>query len=290
MGNDPFFRPKSFLEKIKSVFSAQTPREHMEELEQAMIEADIDLEITGKFIEALRSEKISGFESAKEFLKSNFIAGLKASPRVPVPQNKPKIILLVGINGAGKTTTASKLAALHKKTGKKVLFIAADTFRAAASEQLEAWAYRTGVDIIRGQDGADPASVVYDGLSAAKKSGHEIIIVDTAGRLHTKGNLMQELEKMNKIIAREMPDAVLEKIIIVDANTGKNAFTQAKQFNETLGLTGVILTKFDSSSKGGSVVRIKTDLNLPVLYYTFGENPQDIDEFNAEKFVERLFE
>jgi fused signal recognition particle receptor len=290
MGTDAFLGPKSFLDKIKSVFSGNTPKAHIEELEQAMIEADIDLEIIEGLVSGLKSEKIPSFESAKEFLKKHFMARLSPGAGKRPCSGAPLILLLVGINGAGKTTTAAKLAGLHKKDGKRVMFIAADTFRAAAAEQLEAWAGSTGVDIIRGMDGADPASVVFDGLIAAKKAGHETVIIDTAGRLHTKENLMQELLKIKKIIVREMPAAGLEILIIVDANTGKNAFTQAKQFNETLGLTGVILTKFDSTSKGGSVVKIRSELNLPVLYYTFGENVEDIAEFNAEKFVERLFE
>lgn len=290
MGNNAFSRPKSFLDKLRNIFSEKTPKAHIEELETAMIEADIDLEIVDELVEGLKTEKISSFEAAKKYLKAYFSQKLIPGTKTQENKNGPKILLLVGINGAGKTTTAAKLAALYKKAGKKVVFIAADTFRAAAAEQLEIWAGRTGADIIRGMDGADPAAVVFDGLTAAKKGGHEIIIIDTAGRLHTKGNLMQELEKIQKIIIREMPGASLEKIIIIDANTGKNAFHQARQFNESIVLTGVILTKFDSTSKGGSIIKIKNDLNLPVLYYTFGEGLEDIEEFSTEKFVEKLFE
>lgn len=289
MGNNPFLKPKTFLEQIKSVFSAPTPKEHVEELEQAMIGADIDLGVVDALAAGLKSEKISSFESAKMFLKEYFISVL-AEPGAPRTAACPLIILLVGINGAGKTTTAAKLACLYKKSGKKVMLVAADTFRAAASEQLDTWAKKAGVDIIKGMDGADPASVVFDAMAAARKSGHDVIITDTAGRLHTKGNLMQELEKIKRIITREMPLAGLETLITVDANTGKNAFVQARQFNEMMGLTGVILTKFDSSSKGGSVVGIKSALKLPVLYYTFGEGMEDIAVFDAGKFVERLFE
>jgi fused signal recognition particle receptor len=288
MGTDFFLKPRTFLDKIRSVFSSATPREHIEELEQAMIEADIDLEIVEELTEGLRSEKLPSFEAARDFLKKIFVEKLAGAAKGPA-SGMPVVMLLVGINGAGKTTTAAKLAALHKKQGRKVMFIAADTFRAAAAEQLETWADRTGVDIIRGMDGADPASVVFDGLTAARKSGHEVMIVDTAGRLHTKGSLMQELEKIKKVITREMPSAALETYIIVDANTGKNAYAQAKQFNESIGLTGVILTKFDSTSKGGSVIKIRHDLKLPIVYYTFGEDMADIDEFNPEKFVEKLF-
>jgi fused signal recognition particle receptor len=290
MGNNAFLRPKTFLEKLKFVFSGKTPTEHIEDLEQAMIESDIDLEIVESLVTGLKTEKIPTFEAAKDFLKKIFISKLGQDVCIPDNSQFPVIILLVGINGAGKTTTAGKLAALYKKTGKKVMFIAADTFRAAATEQLETWAARTDVDIIRGMDGADPAAVVFDGLSAAKKAGHDVIIADTAGRLHTKDNLMQELEKIKKVVTREMPGGRLEILLIVDANTGKNAFAQAKQFNESLGLTGVILTKFDSTSKGGSVIKIKSDLNLPVVYYTFGEKIEDIELFNAGKFVEKLFD
>jgi fused signal recognition particle receptor len=167
--------------------------------------------------------------------------------------------------------------------------VAADTFRAAASEQLDAWADAAGVEIIKGMDGADPASVVFDGLAAAKKGGYDRVIIDTAGRLHTKGSLMQELEKMKRVVLKETRPGDMEIFIVIDANTGKNAYAQAKQFNETLGLTGVILTKFDSPAKGGSVVRIRSELNLPIIYYTFGEKMGDIEEFDAERFVEKMF-
>ncbi len=289
MENKAFAAQKSFLDRIKSVFSGPTPGEHIGELEQAMIEADIDLQIVEGLLHELKNEKTS-FEAAKTFLKGQFLSRLSGNAQKPGGKKGNVIMLLVGVNGAGKTTTAAKLAALHRKKGKKVMFIAADTFRAAATLQLDAWAGAAGADIIKGMDGADPASVVFDGLAAAGHGGHNVIIVDTAGRLHTKGSLMQELEKIKRIALREMPEAILEIYITIDANTGKNAYNQAKQFNETMGLTGIILTKFDSSSKGGSVVRIVEDLKLPVVYYTFGEKMGDIEEFDAERFVEKLFE
>jgi fused signal recognition particle receptor len=289
MANNPFLAPRSFLEKIKAAFSAGLAGERLDELEQAMIEADIDLPIVDQILGQMKAGKISSYEEAKILLRKHFAGRLSGGVKRDGPR-AAEVILLVGMNGTGKTTTAAKLANLYKKSGKKVLFIAADTFRAAATEQLEAWAGRAGVDIIKGMDGADPASVVFDGIAAAKRGGHNSIIVDTAGRLHTKDNLMQELAKVKKIIVREMQGVPVETYLCIDANTGKNSFAQAKQFAGSIGLTGIILTKFDSSSKGGSVVRIKSELNLPVVYYTFGEKIGDIEVFNAEKFVEKLFE
>ncbi len=288
MEKNSFVKPRSFLDRIKSIFSAGPAKEHIDDLEEALIEADIDLAIVDELTEALKKERVSSFEAAKKFLKDQFIFKLKENN--PDSVKHRKIMILTGINGAGKTTTASKLAHLYQSKGKKVMFVAADTFRAAAIEQLETWAKRSGTDIVKGMDGGDPAAVVFDGVVKAKKEGHDVVIIDTAGRLHTKVNLMQELLKIKRVILKEFPEEDIDTLIIIDTNTGKNAFSQAKEFNDTLKLTGVILTKFDSSAKGGSIIRIKHELNLPIKYMTFGENVEAISEFNAEEFVEGLFE
>jgi fused signal recognition particle receptor len=288
MEKNSFLKPRSFLSRLKSIFSAGTAKEHTDDLEEALIEADIDMAIVDELMEGLKKEKISTFESARDFLKQQFIAGLIDSD--PSSKKHRKIIILTGINGAGKTTTAAKLASLYKSRNKKVMLIAADTFRAAAIEQLENWAKKAGVDIVKGMDGGDPAAVVFDGIARAKKENHDAVIIDTAGRLHTKVNLMQELSKIKRVIKNEFSEDEIDTLIIIDANTGKNAFNQAKEFNDTLKLTGVILTKFDSSSKGGSIIRIKHELKLPVKYITFGETMDAISEFDVKEFVDNLFE
>ncbi len=288
MEKSSFLRPRSFLDRIKSIFSSGPAKEHVDDLEEALIEADIDMSIVGELTDALKKERISSFEDAKKFLKGQFILKLKENS-AEHPKHR-KIIILTGINGAGKTTTASKLAHLYQSLGEKVMFVAADTFRAAAIEQLEIWAKMSGTDIVKGIEGGDPAAVVFDGIVRAKKEGHDVVIIDTAGRLHTKVNLMQELLKIKRVILKEFSEEDIDTLIIIDANTGKNAFAQAKEFNNTLKLTGVILTKFDSSAKGGSVIRIKHELGLPIKYMTFGENVEAISEFNPEEFVDGIFQ
>ncbi|MEI7541871.1 MAG: signal recognition particle-docking protein FtsY [bacterium] len=288
MEKNSFLKPRSFLDRLKSIFSSGPAKEHIEDLEEALIEADIDMNIVNELTEALKKEKISSYEAAKNFLKDQFVIKLKEDNSKLLRHRK--IIILTGINGAGKTTTASKLAHFYQARGKKVMFVAADTFRAAAIEQLDIWAKKTGTDIVKGLDGGDPAAIVFDGIKKAKKEGHDIVIIDTAGRLHTKVNLMQELLKIKKVVLKEFSEDDIDTLIIIDTNTGKNSFEQAKEFNETLKLTGVILTKFDSSAKGGSIIRIKHELKLPIKYMTFGENVEAIAEFNADEFVEGLFQ
>ena len=202
---------------------------------------------------------------------------------------KPAVILMVGVNGVGKTTTIGKLAHQLKEQGKKVLLVAGDTFRAAAAEQLEIWAQRSGADIVRHEEGSDPGAVVYDGICAAKARGADVIIVDTAGRLHNKQNLMNELAKMRKIIDRECPDAAKETLLVLDATTGQNGLIQAKQFLETSGLTGIVLTKLDGTAKGGIVFAIANELKLPVKYVGVGEGMDDLIPFNAKDLVTAMF-
>jgi fused signal recognition particle receptor len=288
MEKNNFSKPRTFLDKLKKIFSKGPAGEQIDELEETLIEADIDLDIVGELLDKLKDEKISSYDDAKNFLKNEFVLKLKPSS---LEKKLPgKVILLVGMNGAGKTTTAAKLANILVKQGKKVLFAAADTFRAAAIEQLETWAGRGGIGIIKGTEGGDPAAVAFDAVQKAKKENFDHVIIDTAGRLHTKTNLMQELAKIKRVVSKDIPGDEIETLIVIDANTGKNAYNQAKEFNSAMSLDGVILTKFDSSAKGGSIIRIRHELDLPIKYMTFGENVEDISEFNADEFVEGLFE
>ena len=202
---------------------------------------------------------------------------------------KPSVILMVGVNGVGKTTTIGKLAALLKSQGKKVLLCAGDTFRAAAADQLEIWANRAGVDIVRHEEGSDPAAVVYDGICAGKARDMDVIIIDTAGRLHSKANLMNELSKMRRIIDRELPGADVETLMVLDATTGQNGLIQAEQFLETAGLTGIVLTKLDGTAKGGVVFAIANQLKLPVKFVGVGEGIDDLIPFNPKDYIEALF-
>jgi len=277
-----------FIDKIKQFFSSRDFSE-IDSIEQMLIEADIDVTIVDALINDLKSKKINNYPDAAGFLKKYFISGLSSHEKPEKRFFSPAIILLVGINGSGKTTTASKLAYYFKKDGKKIIFIAGDTFRAAAVEQLESWAKKTDVEIIKGREGADPSSVIFDGLSHAKKGKYDVVIIDTAGRIHTRHNLMHEAEKIKNTILKFTEEKNLITYLIVDANTGKNSYNQAKMFNEILKLDGIILTKLDSNSKAGAIVKIKKELDLPVAFVTFGEKIEDIEEFNAAAFVERLF-
>jgi len=287
--NLKFSKPRSFLDKIKKFFTGNDVSECLEDIEQCLIEADIDLAIVEQTVEMIKKNRIKSFEEARLFLKREFAQKL-ADPGGHYEKTGLHVIVLVGINGGGKTTAASKLASYYGDKGKKVMMVAADTFRAAAIEQLEMWGKRLGVPVIKGDENSDPAAVVYDGIAEAKKTGVDVLLVDTAGRLHTKTNLMQEITKIKKVILKEVPESALDIFIIVDANIGKNAYVQAREFNEALNLTGVILTKFDSSAKGGSIIHIKADLGIPVKFLTFGEQIEDIEEFSAQRFVNEMFD
>jgi fused signal recognition particle receptor len=261
-----------------------------DELEETLIMADAGMDTACTVIEALRSaakeKKLNMATALKPELKA-IITGIMKSDTEFLAGGSG-VVLVVGVNGVGKTTTIGKLAKLYKTQGKKVLLAAADTFRAAASEQLCAWGERSGVQVIKHGEGADPAAVVFDAVSAAKARGTDVLICDTAGRLHNKKNLMAELEKMNRVIRREWPEAQCEVLLVLDATTGQNAIIQAKLFMQSVPLTGIVLTKLDGTAKGGVVISVKRELDIPVRFIGIGEGADDLQPFNAESFAEAI--
>lgn len=281
---------------IDSVFSgfSSIDEEFYEELEEILIMGDIGVNATGDILERLRRQVKENHLKEPQECKSFLIESIKEQMKVEEAaydfEHQQSIVMVIGVNGVGKTTSVGKLAGLLKAQGRKVLIAAADTYRAAACEQLTEWANRAGVDIIAGAQGADPSSVVFDAVSAAKARHTDVLICDTAGRLHNKRNLMEELKKMNRIIDREFPDAYRENLIVLDGTTGQNALNQAREFGETAKLTGIILTKMDGTSKGGIAVAIQSELNIPVKYIGVGEKLDDLQKFDPEQFVNALFD
>lgn len=263
-----------------------------EELEEILIMADIGMDTTMDIIERLkekiRKEKINDVEMVQPALKE-VIADMMSGKDEIVEESGKRVVLVIGVNGVGKTTSIGKLAAKNKQAGKKVLLAAADTFRAAAIDQLVVWSERAKVDIVKHGEGSDPAAVVFDAINASKARNVDLLICDTAGRLHNKKNLMDELGKINRIIEREYSDAKKETLLVLDATTGQNAVIQAKQFMEVCPVDGIVLTKLDGTAKGGVVISIKNSLNIPVKYIGVGEGIDDLQEFDAESFVEALF-
>ncbi|MEG1286564.1 MAG: signal recognition particle-docking protein FtsY [Clostridium sp.] len=264
-----------------------------EELEEILIMSDIGMDTTVAIIERLkekiRKEKINDTNEVKPALKSVIKEMMLEGLDAPKNDSDKKVLLIIGVNGVGKTTSIGKLAAKNKAGGKKVLLAAADTFRAAAIDQLEVWSSRANVDLIRHSEGSDPAAVVFDAISAAKSRGVDLLICDTAGRLHNKKNLMDELGKIGRIVEREFKEASKETLLVLDATTGQNAVIQAKQFMEVCHIDGIILTKLDGTAKGGVVISIKHSLDIPVRYIGVGEGIDDLQEFDAEEFAEALF-
>lgn len=264
-----------------------------EELEEILITADIGVETSLYIIEQVKvkvkEKKIKDPALLNDCLKEVIMDILNSNSEDKNKSNNPTITLVIGVNGVGKTTSIGKIADKYKKQGNKVLLAAADTFRAAAIDQLEIWSQRAGVDIIKHKEGADPAAVVFDAIQAAKARNVDMLICDTAGRLHNKKNLMNELGKINKIISREYPEANKETLLVLDATTGQNAVEQAKQFMEVCAADGIILTKLDGTAKGGIVISIKHQLNIPVKFVGVGEAVEDLQEFNPEGFVNALF-
>lgn len=281
---------------IDSVFSgfSSIDDEFYEELEEILIMGDIGVHATTQILDRLKKQvkenHIKEPAACKDFLIESIKAQMKVEETAYDFEHEKSIILIIGVNGVGKTTTVGKLAGLLKEQGRKVLIAAADTYRAAACEQLTLWANRAGVDIITGTQGADPSSVIYDAVSAAKARNTDVLICDTAGRLHNKKNLMEELKKMNRIIDREFPDVHRENLIVLDGTTGQNALNQAREFTEAAQLTGIVLTKMDGTSKGGIAVAIQSELSIPVKYIGVGEKLEDLQKFDSEQFVNALFD
>ena len=267
--------------------------ELIEEIEEILITADVGVETTmdiiDKLTDAIKTKKITDPQDVKGELKLIIEEILTNDNSTLDVSHSPSIIVMVGVNGVGKTTTIGKLAARYKKEGKKVLIAAGDTFRAAAIDQLEVWANRSGVDIIKHQEGADPGAVIFDSIKAAKARNTDLLICDTAGRLHNKSNLMNELSKVFKIIDREYPEAKREVLLVVDATTGQNAVSQAKSFKQVCDITGIVLTKLDGTAKGGVVLAVKSEVDVPVKLIGVGEKMEDLQDFDAKAFSEALF-
>lgn len=286
---------KNFTERIEVLvgMSAEIDDDFLDELEMILLSADVGAKTTEKLIEAVRQaarkKEINGTEDVVPFLKKYLTEMLTEEGQRTRISGTPTVILVVGVNGVGKTTTIGKLANYFHLLNYKVMIAAADTFRAAASEQLEIWGKRAGCDVIKHAEGADPAAVVYDAMKAAISRKADILFIDTAGRLHNKANLMNELEKIHRVIKREIPEAPHETFLVLDATTGQNAITQAKVFTETANVTGVVLTKLDGTAKGGVVIAIREELGLPVKWIGVGEGIMDFRPFEPEKFVDALF-
>jgi fused signal recognition particle receptor len=285
----------SIVSGMDSIFSGFTSidEEFYEEIEEILIMGDIGINTTMKIVENLKEKvkenKIKEPSQCKELLINSIKEQMYLEESAYNFEKQKSVVLVIGVNGVGKTTSVGKLAGLLKENNKKVILAAADTFRAAATEQLTEWANRAGVEIIAGSEGADPASVIYDAVSAAKSRKADILICDTAGRLHNKKNLMEELKKINRIIEKEYPGALRENLVVLDGTTGQNALAQAKQFMEVADITGIILTKLDGTAKGGIAVAIQSELGIPVKYIGIGEQIDDLQKFNADDFVDALF-
>jgi len=289
---------ETWVQKIGTIFqNRQWDENSLGEMEESLITADVGVKATDKLMQALRrqspgeSEDLAQEMSAKlqaamvEMLRGS-VATLKRAPF----SARPWVIIFLGVNGVGKTTTIGKLAAQYRNDGKKVLLVAGDTFRAAAIEQLDAWGKRVGVDVVKHKAGADPSAVVFDGMQAAKSRNIDVLLIDTAGRLHTKVHLIEELKKIRRVIARELPEAPHETLLVLDATTGQNGLQQARVFKEATDISGIVLTKLDGTAKGGVIISIQEELGVPVQYIGVGEDVEDLQPFEAESFVQALFE
>lgn len=284
----------SIVDSFSSVFGAShIDDDFYEELEETFIMADMGYETTEKVIENLKERvkeaRIKEPAACKELIINIIRDQMMVDESAYDFEKKKSVILVIGVNGVGKTTTIGKLAAQYKKRGKKVLIAAADTFRAAAIDQLKTWADRAGVEMISHNEGADPAAVVYDAVSAAKARNTDILLIDTAGRLHNKKNLMDELAKMRRIISRDYPDANVESLIVLDGTTGQNALEQARQFSNVTEIDGIVITKLDGTAKGGIAIAIQAELNVPVKFIGIGEKIDDLQRFDPSAYVEALF-
>ena len=280
---------------IDSIFSgfSSIDDDFYEEIEEILVMGDIGINTTNAIIENLKEQvkekKIKEPSECKQLLMDSIVKQMDVGETAYEFENRKSVVLVIGVNGVGKTTSVGKLAGKLKDQGKKVILAAADTFRAAAGEQLTQWAHRAGVEIIGGQEGADPAAVVYDAVQAAKARKADILLCDTAGRLHNKKNLMEELKKIYRILEKEYPEAYLETLVVLDGTTGQNALVQARQFAEAANVTGIILTKLDGTAKGGIAVAIQSELDIPVKYIGVGESIDDLQKFDPVEFVNALF-
>ena len=281
------------IDRVFSGFSS-IDEEFYEELEEILIMGDIGVKATEEILDNLRKRVKQDHIKEPADCKDILIESIKEQMQVGETaydfETKQSIVFVIGVNGVGKTTTVGKLAGKLKQSGRRVVIAAADTFRAAAGEQLEMWAHRAGVEMIGGKEGADPASVLFDAVQSAKARHADVLLCDTAGRLHNKKNLMEELKKMNRIIDKEFPDAHRENLIVLDGSTGQNALQQAKDFSQVTNLTGIVLTKMDGTAKGGIAVAIQSELGIPVKYIGVGETIDDLEKFDADQFVDALFE
>lgn len=284
-------KTRQVFKKIETLFQSGKKREEiLDDLAEALVLADVGVSTTDKIIEAIRKQsfKDDSPEALKKALREELIL-LLAGPRKASPEpSGPSVVLMVGVNGGGKTTSTAKLARRALSRGRKVMLAAADTFRAAAQEQLCIWGDRLGVPVVKGVYGADPASIVFDAVRAFKAKGYDLLLIDTAGRIHTNSNLMNELEKVKRIIAREIPGGPQEILLVLDATTGQNALIQAREFRKFSGLTGIVLSKLDGSARGGTVIGIVDELDLPVRFIGLGEGEDDLEEFDAAAFVDAL--
>ena len=290
-----FDKLKQSLEKTKIALGIKKVDENLlEELEEKLIMSDVGMTATNEIIEELRTrikqDKIVESDKVVEILKEQLEKILTKEDNKLNLETSPAAILMVGVNGAGKTTSIGKIANRLRLQGKKVLVVAADTYRAAAVEQVEEWAKRANVDIIKGQENADPSSVIFTGCKKAKDENYDVVICDTAGRLQSKKSLMDELEKMNKVIDRELPNSSKETLLVLDGSTGQNAISQLKAFKEATGVTGVIITKLDGTSKGGVIIKLAKDENIAIKFIGIGEKIDDMEEFNARDFVNAIIE
>ena len=286
---------EAVFKQVTSLFSRYTAIDDdlYDELEELLITSDVGVETTEAILErlqdAVKAERLTEPEEARQALMRILAESIGEGEALDL-STTPSVVLVIGVNGVGKTTSIAKIANLLKKDGKRVMLAAADTFRAAAIDQLAVWAERVGVELIRGEEGSDPASVVYDAANAAKSRGADVLIVDTAGRLHNKKNLMDELSKIDRVLSRELPNAARETLLVLDATTGQNAVIQAKEFKTAANITGLVLTKLDGTAKGGIVFSIKEELSIPVKFVCVGEQIDDLQGFVAKDFVRALFE
>jgi fused signal recognition particle receptor len=289
---------ENWTQKIGAIFqNRRWDEESLEAMEENLIAADLGSKATQKLMDLLRQQTPGAAEDLSQEMASHLQRAMvqmlqapAAAPKASPLSVRPWVIVFLGVNGVGKTTTIGKLAAQYVSVGKKVLLVAADTFRAAAIEQLEAWGQRVGVEVVRHRAGADPSAVVYDGMQAAKNRDVDVLLIDTAGRLHTKVHLIEELKKIRRVIAREQPGAPHETFLVMDATTGQNGLQQARVFKEATDISGIVLTKLDGTAKGGVIVSIQEELGVPVRYIGVGEEVEDLQPFDASRFVQALFE